>query len=89
VNLAAIKAGVPQETLNLIGRDFIAQISEDFPNLMLPPIMSTIRRGLSQNGNNWVTDNLLELKHHFFSLREMYGYDDSLIDPEYHHLIKP
>ena len=89
IELAAKKAGVPYELVDLIGRDFIAQISEDLPNLMLPPIMSTIRREFLRSGLNWVKDNLLELQHHFLNLREMYGSDDSLREVEYHHLVRP
>jgi hypothetical protein len=59
IESAAEKAGVPSEALDLVGRDFISQIAQDLPNLLLPPIMSTIRQEFLQNGLNWMKEDLL------------------------------
>ena len=91
IESAAEKAGVPSEALDLVGRDFISQIAQDLPNLLLPPIMSTIRQEFLQNGLNWMKEDLLSLQHHFMILRKMYGPagDEDFHKPEYHHLVLP
>jgi hypothetical protein len=87
----ARKFGVPTEVLDLVGRDFIGQIAGDLPNLLLPPIMSTIKQEFLQNGLNWVEDNLISLQNHFLLLRQMYGpvEDEEFQKPTYHHIVLP
>ena len=91
IESAAKKAGVPLEVLDLVGRDFIGQIAEDLPSLLLPPIMSTLKQVFLQNGLNWMEDNLFSLQHHFLLLRQMYGPagDHEFQKPDYHHLVLP
>ena len=91
IESAAEKAGVPSEALDLVGRDFISQIAQDLPNLLLPPIMNTIKQEFLQNGLNWMMDNLISLQNHFLLLRQMYGPtgDEEFQKPEYHHLVLP
>lgn len=73
IESAAAKFGVPSEVLDLIGRDFISQMIEDFPSLLLPPIMSTLKREYVQNGLDWIRQNALTLQKHFLVLKHMYG----------------
>jgi hypothetical protein len=73
VESAAEKFGVPGEVLDLIGRDFISQMIEEFPSLLLPPIMSTLKREYGRNGLEWVRQNVLPLQKHFLVLKHMYG----------------
>jgi hypothetical protein len=73
VESAAKKFGVPGEVLDLIGRDFIRQMIEEFPSLLLPPIMSTLKREYGRNGLEWVRQNVLPLQKHFLVLKHMYG----------------
>jgi hypothetical protein len=91
IESAARKFGVPTEMLDLVGRDFIGKIAEDFPNLLLPPIMSTIKQEFLQNGLDWMKEDLLSLQHHFMILRKMYGPagDEDFHKPEYHHIVLP
>lgn len=73
IESAAAKFGVPSEVLDLIGRDFISQMIEDFPSLLLPPIMSTLKREYVRNGLDWIRQNALTLQKHFLVLKHMYG----------------
>lgn len=73
IESAAAKFGVPSEVLDLIGRDFISQMIEDFPSLLLPPIMSTLKREYVRNGLEWIRQNALTLQKHFLVLKHMYG----------------
>jgi hypothetical protein len=41
---AAKKFGVPSEVLDLIDRNWISQVIDEFPSLLLPPIMQTLHR---------------------------------------------
>ena len=40
IESAIIKPGVPVDVWDLIGRDFISQIIEELPDLLLHPIMA-------------------------------------------------
>jgi hypothetical protein len=73
IESAAEKFGVPNEVLDLIGRDFISQMIEEFPSLLLPPIMSTLKREYVRNGLEWMRENVLPLQKHFLVLKRMYG----------------
>ena len=73
IESAAEKFGVPDEVMDLIGRDFISQIVEEFPSLLLPPIMSTLKQEYVRNGLEWVRQNVLPLQKHFLVLKHMYG----------------
>jgi hypothetical protein len=73
IESAAEKFGVPGEVLDLIGRDFISQMVEEFPSLLLPPIMSTLKQEYVRNGLEWVRQNVLPLQKHFLVLKTMYG----------------
>jgi hypothetical protein len=86
IESAAAKAGVPLFVLDLIGRDFIAQIIEELPNLLLPPIMATLRDRYVKGGVVWIEHNVSALQSYFTILKQMYGSEgsDSLDKPMYH-----
>jgi hypothetical protein len=83
IESAAAKAGVPLFVLDLIGRDFISQIIEELPNLLLPPVMATLRDRYIKEGVVWIEHNVSALQSHFTILKQMYGYEgnDSLGKP--------
>jgi hypothetical protein len=70
---AAKKFGVPSEVLDLIGRQFISQIIDEFPSLLLPPIMNTLKQEYVKNGLEWIKQNVLSLQEQFLLLKKLYG----------------
>lgn len=86
IESAAAKAGVPLAVLDLIGRDFISQIIEELPNLLLPPIMRTLRDHYMKRGMEWIEQNVAALQSYFTILKQMYGPggNDSMEKPMYH-----
>jgi hypothetical protein len=70
---AAIKFGVPSEVLDLIGRRFISQVVNEFPSLLLPPIMETLHREYVKNGLEWVRQNVKSLQEQFLLMKKLYG----------------
>jgi hypothetical protein len=70
---AAKKFGVPSEVLDLIGRQFISQIIDEFPSLLLPPIMNTLKQEYVKNGLDWIKQNVLSLQEQFLLLKKLYG----------------
>ena len=58
---AAKKFGVPAEVLDLIGRNWITQVIEEFPGLLLPPIMQTLHREYLNHGIDWIRQNVKPL----------------------------
>lgn len=70
---AAKRFGVPSEVLDLIGRNFICQVIEDFPGLLLPPIMETLKKEYVKNGLDWVKENVKSLQDQFLLLKKYYG----------------
>jgi hypothetical protein len=70
---AAKKFGVPSEVLDLIGRQFISQIIDEFPSLLLPPIMNTLKQEYVKNGLDWIKQNVLSLQKQFLLLKKLYG----------------
>lgn len=70
---AAKKFGVPSEVLDLIGRQFISQIIDEFPTLLLPPIMNTLKREYVGNGLEWIKQNVMSLREQFLLLKKLYG----------------
>jgi len=86
IESAAAKAGVPLSVVDLIGRDFIFQIIEELPNLLLPPIMGTLRDHYLKRGAAWIEQNVSALQSHFTILKQLYGPEgnDSLEKPMYH-----
>lgn len=86
VESEAERTGVPLAVLDLIGRDFIYQIIEELPNLLLPPIMGTLRGHYLKSGLAWIEQNVSSLQNYFTILKQMYGPagNDSLEKPMYH-----
>lgn len=70
---AAKKFGVPVVVLDLIGRNFLSQVIEEFPDLLLPPIMSTLKQEYVNNGLEWIKQNASNLQKQFLSLKQLYG----------------
>jgi hypothetical protein len=70
---AAKRFGVPPQVLDLIGRDFIAEVIDEFPSLLLPPIMSTLKQEFLKNGLEWTKQNILSLREQFLLLKRLYG----------------
>ena len=70
---AAQKFGVPPEVLDLIDRQFISQVIEEYHCLLLPPIMETLKRGFVRNGLGWVKENVASLQKQFLVLKQLYG----------------
>jgi hypothetical protein len=64
---------VPSEVLDLIGRQFISQIIDEFPSLLLPPIMNTLKQEYVKNGLDWIKQNVLSLQEQFLLLKKLYG----------------
>jgi hypothetical protein len=86
IESAPAKAGVPLSVLDLIGRDFIFQIIEDLPNLLIPPIMGTLRDHYLKRGVAGIEQNEPALQSYFTLLRQMYGpaENDGMEKPMYH-----
>jgi hypothetical protein len=70
---AAKRFGVPPHVLDLIGRDFITEVIDEFPSLLLPPIMSTLKQEYLKNGLEWTKQNILSLREQFLLLKRLYG----------------
>lgn len=70
---AARKFGVPSAVLDLIGRNFLSQVIDEFPDLLLPPIMSTLKQEYGKNGLEWIKQNAMTLQKQFLALKQMYG----------------
>lgn len=70
---AAKKFGVPVVVLDLIGRNFLSQVIDEFPDLLLPPIMSTLKQEYVNNGLEWIKQNATNLQKQFLSLKQLYG----------------
>jgi hypothetical protein len=86
IESAATRAGVPVEVLDLVGRDFISETIEELPNLLLPPIMRTLKEHYLTKGLAWIEQNVSCLRNHFIVLKQMYGPagSDDLEKPMYH-----
>jgi hypothetical protein len=69
----AKRFGVPAVVLDLIGRDFITEVIDEFPSLLLPPIMSTLKQEYLKNGLEWTKQNILSLREQFLLLKRLYG----------------
>ena len=70
---AAKKFGVPSEVLDLIGRNWLSQVIDEFPDLLLPPIMETLKREYVKNGLEWVSQHVTELRNQLQLLQKLYG----------------
>jgi hypothetical protein len=70
---AAKRFGVPSEVLDLIDMQFISQVIEEFPSLLLPPIMGTLKQEYVVNGLDWMKKNVASLREEFLFLKRLYG----------------
>jgi hypothetical protein len=70
---AARQFGVPSDVLDLIDRNWICQVIDEFPSLLLPPIMQTLRREYVKNGLEWVRQNVTSLRNQLLLLQKLYG----------------
>jgi hypothetical protein len=73
IESTARKFGVPTGVLDLIGRDFITEVIDEFPSLMLPPIMSTLKQEYLKNGLEWTKQSILSLREQFLLMKRLYG----------------
>ena len=70
---AARQFGVPPEVLDLIDRNWISQVIDEFPSLLLPPVMQTLHREYVKNGLEWVRQNVASLRNQLLLLQKLYG----------------
>jgi hypothetical protein len=70
---AAKKFGVPADVLDLIGRDFITEVIDEFPSLMLPPIMRVLKQEYLKNGLEWTKQSIQSLREQFLLMKRLYG----------------
>jgi hypothetical protein len=70
---AAKQFGVPSEVLDLIDRNWIYQIIDEYPGLLLAPIMQTLRQEYVKNGLEWIRQNVLSLRNQIMLLQKLYG----------------
>jgi hypothetical protein len=90
IESAATQAGVPLDVLDLIGRDFISQVIEEFPSLLLPPIMGTLKEHYVKKGLEWMEQNVPSLQDYFTILKQMYGPgENSDWEKPMYHLVLP
>jgi hypothetical protein len=73
IDKAAKKAGVPSEVLDLIDRAFLSEVIDDSPDLLLAPIMSTLKQDYMNKGLEWIKQNATPLKEQFLLLQRLYG----------------
>lgn len=73
IKAAAKKFGVPSEVLDLIGRGFISHLVDEWPDLLLPPIMQTLHREYLNHGIDWIRQNVRSLQDQFLLLKKLYG----------------
>ena len=71
IEAAAKQFGVPSEVLDLLDRNWIAQVIEEFPSLMLPPIMQTLHQEYVKNGMEWVSQNITEIRNRIQFLQKL------------------
>ena len=70
---AAKRFGVPDAVLDLIGRDFIIEVIDEFPSLMLPPIMRILKQEYLKNGLEWTKQSIVSLREQFLLMKRLYG----------------
>ncbi len=70
---AARRFAVPSEVLDLIGQNWISQVIDEFPSLLLPPIMQTLHREYVEHGLDWIRQNVRSLQDQFLLLKKLYG----------------
>jgi hypothetical protein len=73
IESAARKFGVPTEVLDLIDRQFISKVIDEFPDLLLPPIMNTLKQEYLKNGLEWIKQNVMSLREQFLLMKRLYG----------------
>jgi hypothetical protein len=73
IESTARKFGVPTEVLDLIDRQFISTVIDEFPDLLLPPIMNTLKQEYLKNGLGWIKQNVISLQEQFLLLKRLYG----------------
>lgn len=73
IESAARKAGIPPEVLDLFGREWLSQVIDDLPELLLPPVIYTMKHEYMEKGLDWMRQNLISLQSHFLMLRQMYA----------------
>jgi hypothetical protein len=73
IEAAAEKFGVPSEVLDLLDRNWISEVIEEFPSLLLPPIMQTLHQEYVKNGMEWVSQHITEIRNRIQLLQKLYG----------------
>ena len=73
IEAAAKKFGIPPEVLDLVDRQFLSQTIDEFPDLLLPPIMNTLRQEYVSKGLESIKQNVRSLHEQFLLLKRLYG----------------
>jgi hypothetical protein len=70
---AAARFGVAAEVLNLVDRSFISELLDEFPSLMLPTVMQTLRHEQLLHGLEWIKQNVASIREELLLLKRLYG----------------
>ena len=57
----------------MLDRNWISEVIEEFPSLLLPPIMQTLHQEYVKNGMEWVSQSITELRNRIELLLKLYG----------------
>jgi hypothetical protein len=73
IESAAARYRVSREILYLVGMDFLSQVISEFPGLLLPPIMQTLKHNYVLHGLDWFKENAKTLQEELLNLKKLYG----------------
>ena len=57
----------------MLDRNWISEVIDEFPSLLLPPIMQTLHQEYVKNGMEWVSQSITELRNRIELLLKLYG----------------
>jgi hypothetical protein len=73
IESAAEKYRVSREIVSLVGIEFISQLITEFPNLLLSPVMQTLKHEQVQHGMDWFRQNVASIREELLLLKRLYG----------------
>ena len=73
IESVAAQYRVSVDVLNLVGMEFISQVISEFPNLLLSPIMQTLKHEQVQHGLDWLRQNVASVREELLLLKRLYG----------------